>query len=50
MSPASTGVNLAGRNQVCAFFHTIDEEHRVLGSLCGTTGSTRMQYSLQSKN
>ncbi len=26
------GVNLAGRNHVCAFFHTIDEEHRVLGS------------------
>ena len=26
------GVNLAGRNHVCAFFNTIDEEHRVLGS------------------
>ena len=25
------GVNLAGRNQVCAFFNTIDEEHSVLG-------------------
>jgi MEDS: MEthanogen/methylotroph, DcmR Sensory domain len=25
-------VNLAGRNHVCAFFNTIDEEHRVLGS------------------
>jgi hypothetical protein len=25
------GVNLAGRNHVCAFFNTIDEEHRVLG-------------------
>src|ERR1700720_3483153 len=96
------GVNLAGRNHVCAFFNTIDEEHRMLGSfykdgldrgekaahivdpeyrqehlkrlpeagihvqemtipanwrcsrgpthMCGTTGSTRMQCSLQSKN
>jgi hypothetical protein len=26
------GVNLAGRNHVCAFFNTIDEEHRVLGT------------------
>jgi MEDS: MEthanogen/methylotroph, DcmR Sensory domain len=26
------GVNLTGRNHVCAFFNTIDEEHRVLGS------------------
>ncbi len=26
------GVNLAGRNHVCAFFNTVDEEHRVLGS------------------
>src|ERR1700747_3314670 len=26
------GVNLGGRNHVCAFFNTIDEEHRVLGS------------------
>ena len=26
------GVTLAGRNHVCAFFNTIDEEHRVLGS------------------
>ena len=26
------GVNLAWRNHVCAFFNTIDEEHRVLGS------------------
>jgi len=26
------GANLAGRNHVCAFFNTIDEEHRVLGS------------------
>src|SRR3989475_12552983 len=26
------GVNLSGRNHVCAFFNTIDEEHRVLGS------------------
>ena len=26
------GVNLAGRNHVCAFFNTIDDEHRVLGS------------------
>jgi hypothetical protein len=26
------GVNLAGRNHVCAFFNTIDEEHRALGS------------------
>jgi len=26
------GVNLAGRNHVCAFFNTLDEEHRVLGS------------------
>ena len=26
------GVNLAGRNHVYAFFNTIDEEHRVLGS------------------
>ncbi|HEV2988042.1 MAG TPA: MEDS domain-containing protein [Candidatus Angelobacter sp.] len=26
------GVNLAGRNHVCAFFNTIDEEHRVLGA------------------
>ena len=26
------GVGLAGRNHVCAFFNTIDEEHRVLGS------------------
>jgi hypothetical protein len=96
------GVDLAGRNHVCAFFNTIDEEHRVLGSfykdgidrdekaahivdpanreehlerlaeagihvretmetgqlevlrgpmhMCGTTGSTRMQCSLQPKN
>jgi hypothetical protein len=26
------GVDLAGRNHICAFFNTIDEEHRVLGS------------------
>src|SRR5260370_27642242 len=26
------GVDLVGRNHVCAFFNTIDEEHRVLGS------------------
>ena len=26
------GVDLAGRNHVCAFFETVDEEHRVLGS------------------
>jgi hypothetical protein len=26
------GVNLAGRNHICAFFNSIDEEHRVLGS------------------
>jgi len=26
------GVNLAGQNHVCAFFNTVDEEHRVLGS------------------
>jgi hypothetical protein len=26
------GVDLAGRNQVCAFFNAIDEEHIVLGS------------------
>src|SRR5580704_9523658 len=26
------GVDLGGRNHVCAFFNTIDEEHRVLGS------------------
>jgi len=26
------GVRLEGRNHVCAFFTTIDEEHRVLGS------------------
>ena len=26
------GVNLAGQNHVCAFFNTMDEEHRVLGS------------------
>lgn len=26
------GVDLAGRDHVCAFFNTIDEEHRVLGS------------------
>jgi len=26
------GVNRAGRNHVCAFFNTIDEEHRVPGS------------------
>jgi hypothetical protein len=26
------GVDLAGRNHVCAFFNTIDEEHRVLAS------------------
>jgi hypothetical protein len=26
------GVNLAGRNHVCAFFSSMDEEHRVLGS------------------
>ena len=26
------GVGLAGRNHVCAFFNTIEEEHRVLGS------------------
>src|SRR5579863_55415 len=25
------GVDLAGRNHICAFFNTIDEEHRVLG-------------------
>jgi hypothetical protein len=28
------GVDLAGRNHVCAFFNTIEEEHRVLGSSC----------------
>jgi len=26
------GVDLAGRNHVCAFFNSIEEEHRVLGS------------------
>jgi len=26
------GVDLAGRNHICAFFNTIEEEHRVLGS------------------
>jgi hypothetical protein len=26
------GVNLAGQNHVYAFFNTMDEEHRVLGS------------------
>lgn len=26
------GVNLAGQNHVCAFFNTIEEEHRVLGA------------------
>jgi MEDS: MEthanogen/methylotroph, DcmR Sensory domain len=26
------GVDLCGQNHVCAFFNTIDEEHRVLGS------------------
>jgi hypothetical protein len=26
------GVDLAGRNHVCAFFNTIEGEHRVLGS------------------
>jgi hypothetical protein len=26
------GVNLAGQNHVCAFFNTMDEEPRVLGS------------------
>jgi hypothetical protein len=26
------GLDLAGRNHVCAFFNTIEEEHRVLGS------------------
>src|SRR6266436_3601215 len=26
------GVDLAGRSHVCAFFNTIEEEHRVLGS------------------
>src|SRR5262249_31666577 len=26
------GVDLAGRNHVCAFFNNMDEEHRVLGS------------------
>src|SRR5580704_15477873 len=26
------GVDLARRNHVCAFFNTMDEEHRVLGS------------------
>jgi hypothetical protein len=26
------GVDLAGRNHVCAFFSSLDEEHRVLGS------------------
>ena len=26
------GVNLAGQNHVCAFFNTMDEEHRVPGS------------------
>ena len=26
------GVNLAGRNHVCAFFNTMDDEHRVLRS------------------
>jgi hypothetical protein len=26
------GVDLTGRNHVCAFFNTIEEEHRVLGS------------------
>jgi hypothetical protein len=27
------GVHLAWRDHVCTFFNTIDEEHRVLGSL-----------------
>jgi hypothetical protein len=26
------GVDLAGQNHVCAFFNTMEEEHRVLGS------------------
>ena len=26
------GVNLAGHNHVCAFFNTMDDEHRVLCS------------------
>ena len=26
------GVNLAGQNHVCAFFNTMDDEHRVLRS------------------
>ena len=26
------GVNLAGQNHVCAFFNTMEEEHRVLRS------------------
>ena len=26
------GVNLAGQNHICAFFNTMEEEHRVLGS------------------
>ena len=26
------GIDLGGQNHVCAFFNTIDEEHRVLGS------------------
>jgi hypothetical protein len=34
-TPTSSGagrVNLAGQNHVCAFFNTMDEEHRVLRS------------------
>jgi MEDS: MEthanogen/methylotroph, DcmR Sensory domain len=31
--PTGSNPFLAGRNHVCAFFNTIDEEHRVLGSL-----------------
>ena len=32
MAKDEHSVELAGRNHVCAFFNTIDEEHRVLGS------------------
>jgi hypothetical protein len=30
--PRSFRKNVAGQNHVCAFFNTMDEEHRVLGS------------------
>ena len=46
-SIALAGVNLAGQNHVCAFFNTMDEEHRVLRSFYKgvSTGVKRLPTS-----